>query len=123
MTDEQRINFERAFNSGTAGCSKQCACNKYYYNPDPWWDWEEGELEDLYNSDAIEVEHSVGSIYINDVKYVDACDCWHKKAGKIIEFLETHAHQIKEFYKLEKDRKHVDYQNSVIIDDEHQTNS
>lgn len=95
--------FERAFSDRTAGCARQCDCGVQFYNPDPSWDFERGELETYQNDPkARALEWSVGSIYFEGRYFVPDCDCWHARARKIIEFVRHHDDQIAEYLTLEK---------------------
>jgi hypothetical protein len=103
---EKQLNFERAFSGGTAGCVRRCECGKQYYDGVQSYDWEEGELEKLQaDPKARHLEYAPGDVVFEGCSYVDACDCWHKRADKIMGFLDAHAHQIAEYLTLEKKRK------------------
>lgn len=98
-------NFESAFSTGGGTIAMQCACGKTYYDSSvPGW-FEAGELENLQtNSDATDVDHSVGSVYFNGAVYATDCDCWHASAEKYMVWMDTYGNQICEWFALEKKR-------------------
>ena len=109
--------FEQAFDSKIGSCARQCECGKQFYNPDPSWDFEDGELED-YEKDpnAIPLDYSVSAVSFEGKEYVTDCSCWKKRAKGIIGFIDSHAFQIAEYLTLEKKRKTFDAENSPIVD-------
>jgi len=109
-------NFETAFHDNSGHCSLMCACGKTYYNEDGGWDWQEGELEKLHNDkNAINVDCSVGGVQFEGAEYANVCDCWHKRAEKIIKFIDAHAYSIAEYLTLEKKRKQLIADSSPIV--------
>jgi len=85
---------------------RQCACGKIYYNPDPAWSWEEGELAALeQNPNAYGRDYAIGEVIFEGKVYADACDCWHARALRVIAFLHEHAEAIAEYLSEEKARK------------------
>jgi len=108
-------NFEEAFKTSGAGCFRQCHCGRGFYNAGGGWDWEPGELEALENSDATNVEWSVGTILVLDIEYVLDCDCWHAKAAQMIEWLDRSATAIVRYLKLEKQRKQREADESPVL--------
>lgn len=96
------LNMYKSFNGSTGGCRNKCHCGKEYYNEDGGWDWEDGEIEKLEKSDAINVEYSIGVVQFEGKEYVDVCDCWHDRARHIKGFLDTHTWGIAEYFKLKK---------------------
>jgi len=110
--------FEEAFADGCGSCSMDCACGKQYYNPDPSWDFEEGELEALQNDpEAISLEWSAGHISFEGKTYVLDCDCWKQRAETIASFLDAHAGKIVEYLTLEKRRKQQEADYSPTVKD------
>lgn len=98
-------NFERAFSAGTGGCRRTCDCGREFYNGDGGWTWDEGELEALAkNANATPLPYTVGDISFEGKEYVNACDCWHKRAAMIMGFLDGHSHKIADYLSLEKKR-------------------
>ncbi len=96
-------NFEEAFSQNTGSCRCQCACGREYYCDDGNdFDWEDGELEALRESEAIGVEFSVGCVMFENVEYVDKCDCWRSRAKKIMGFLDSHRQEIARYFNLER---------------------
>lgn len=99
-------NFELAFRAGTSGCRRRCECGVEYYDTCNHYDWEEGELERLEaDKTSVPLDYSPGDIRFEGCEYVDACSCWHKRAERIMAFLDGHSHQIAEWLTLEKRRK------------------
>lgn len=109
------VNFERAFSTGGGGCRRQCACGKWFYNPDGGWTWEDGEIEKLEKSSATPLPYPVGSIDLEGVEYCMDCDCWHERARKITAWINNHAHSIAEFLSLERERKQAEADNSPTV--------
>jgi hypothetical protein len=107
MNADKLENFERAFRMGTAGCRRTCNCGKEYFdNANGGYSWEEGELERLLASKtAVALGYAPGDMMFEGREYVDACDCWHKRAEQIMGFLDGHAQKIAEYLTLEKKRK------------------
>lgn len=110
MSEKLEI-FERAFSGHTAGCVRTCECGRVYFDGVGRYDWDEGELESweersqFPDSKVHRLDYAPGDICFEGHVYVDACDCWHKRAEQIIGFIDTHAHQIAEYLTLEKKRK------------------
>ncbi|MFH1309499.1 MAG: hypothetical protein ABIH85_02325 [Candidatus Omnitrophota bacterium] len=114
--DKKFDNFKRAFSPPVGSCSAQCACGRFFYNPDGGWDFEEGELERLEaDPEATALEYSVGYIEFEGTIYVLDCDCWIERSKKIIQFIDSHASSIVEYLKLEKERKLEEAENSPIF--------
>ena len=99
------INFEEAFSDITGTCRKQCSCGIEYYNPDPVWDFEPGELEALDASDAIAVDYSIGTVVFDNQEFVNLCGCWYKRAEQIMAFLDNNNNSIAKYLNLERQRK------------------
>lgn len=97
--------FENAFDTHCGSSRATCACGRRFYNNDGGWDWEEGELEKLEaDSTATNLEWSIGYVEFEGVTFVVDCECWKKRAQKIMEFLDGHRREICEYFKLEKQR-------------------
>jgi hypothetical protein len=110
-------NFIKAFRLPIGSFQSTCDCGKEYYNPDYSWDITEEELDKLDNNpNAFAVDHSVGSISFGHNVFVDACECWHSTAYRIINWMDEHARQIAEYFKYEKESKKMEYENSVTIE-------
>lgn len=117
MTKEQQSSYERAFSSHSGSIVKMCACNKVFYIHDAHECWDEGEFERLIaDSKAIPLDYSPGGVYVYGVEYVDACDCWHSKAERIVAFLNDNAHEIADFLTLEKKRREEEAKNSPTVE-------
>jgi len=109
--------FEIAFSDGVGSCRSMCACGKVFYNPDPFWEWEEGELEELINDpDAIQLDYSVGYVSFEGRTFVNACDCWHERAKQIKEFIDRHSVKIARYLNEEKKRKTIEARQSPTVD-------
>lgn len=110
-------NFENAFNDGGAGCRGTCSCGMTFYNPDGGWDWTDGELEELEASQfATAVDYAVEMISFDGSEYVMSCTCWQSKAKLVIGFMDSHAHKIADYFKLEKSRKQQILESAAEID-------
>jgi hypothetical protein len=97
--------FEIAFRSHDSGCRRICQCGKEYWDCyNSGYSWEEGEREELAASDAIACEHSIECVVFEGGRYVQACDCWHPRARKIVDFLDANRQAIGEYFALEKKR-------------------
>jgi len=94
-------NFEQAFRANHAGCRGVCDCGKSYYNSSGVWDFEEGELEELEKSDAINSIYSIGYINLEGSEYIDVCPCRDDRVETILNFIDSHSSQIAEYLNLE----------------------
>lgn len=113
---EKLENFEQAFRAGSAGCRRRCECGKEFYDNIQSYDWEDGEIESLRSDkEAVPLDYCPGDIHFEGRMYVDACSCWHKRAEQIMGFLDSHAHQIAEYLKLEKQRKQAIADQSPVV--------
>ena len=109
-------NFERAFNSGSGGCRRECACGRQFYTTDTGYHWDEGELEALAaDPDAVAREWSIGTVILGGVEYVTDCKCWHAPALKCIEWMDENAYQVAEYLSLEKKRKQDEADRSPLV--------
>jgi len=116
MSPEQLDNFEQAFSSGTGGCSSTCPCGKKYFDDFNDYDSEwEVEKKKLRLAKAVPLEHSVGGVIIDGVQYVDACECWHARAERIVMFLGKNGRAVAKFLTLEKERKRREAENSPVV--------
>ena len=96
-------NFEMAFDSHRGRNTMQCKCGKKFYNSDGGWDFEDGELEALRKDpNAVDLDCSVSILEFEGSQYVMDCECWKKRAEKIMQFLDFHKHQIAQYFRLEK---------------------
>lgn len=111
-------NFEKAFDVGVGACSRMCECGRKFYNPDPTWDFEEGELEELENDPtATALDYSIGIISFEGSEYALDCNCWHERAKQIISFINNHAYKIADYLTLEKKRKTQEAKMAPIVRD------
>jgi len=73
--------FEEVFASDIAGAKRECVCGRVIFNPDGGWDWDEGELEDLFvqakrDPDMfIAVDYSVQTFDFGTGEIVIGCPC------------------------------------------------
>lgn len=103
MTDKL-TNFEYAFGDGSSA-SRTCQCGKTYFDDyNSGYGWDEDELKNL-RENHIAVDHSVGWVSFEGREYVNVCDCWHKRAMQIMNFLDGHAREICDYFKREKESK------------------
>lgn len=93
--------FERGFAENSSGCIRECECGRVTFNPSGGWTWEKGELEELFAKQDADpdkyrsVNHSVGSMTIDDKEYVLGCPC---NAGRQTEdFIIKHARQVAKY--------------------------
>lgn len=98
-------NFEMAFDLRVGSCTGICACGQQFYNDDPFWGFEEGEISELKKNGAIRLEHSVSFVGFEGHDYVYDCGCWKERSKKILVFIDSHVNQIAEYINLEKARK------------------
>ncbi len=75
----------------SSGYRDRCNCGIEYYDSCGGWHWSEGELESLEKSETAMDVDRVSRIHFEGKEYVEACDCWHKRALQIIGFLDSHA--------------------------------
>ena len=116
MNPEKLENFERAFSDSTASCRWTCECGVTFFDGCQSYDWEDGELDKLRaDPKAKQVDYAPGSISFEGRQYVDACDCWHKRALQIIRFIDGHAERIANYLRLEKERKQRDAEASPVV--------
>jgi len=99
MNKKEKIEIiEHAFRSGIGHSRCQCVCGNMFYNSNGGWDWEDGELEELEKSNAINLDYTVDTIMLEGKEYCVDCDCWHDKALNIFAFLISHNHQIVDLF-------------------------
>lgn len=110
-------NFERAFSTNSGGCRRTCNCGREFYNPDNSWSWEEGEIEGLEKKGATPVEWTVGEIEIEGKQYVPDCNCWVKRAMKIIAWMDSHNQEIALYLTFEKERKQREADRSPVVEE------
>ncbi len=109
-------NFERAFSTNSGGCRRVCECGREFYNPDGGWDWSDGELESLESNDATALPYTVGEVAFEGKTYVNACNCWHKRADMLQNWINGHRHQIARFLSLEKKSKQAEADDAPIVE-------
>ena len=97
--------FENAFKTSRGSCQGVCECGKQFYNSDGGWSWEEGEIEDLEEENATNLDWSVGFVRFEGKEYCRDCNCWHRKAERLMSFIDSHSHQIANYLNSEKKRK------------------
>lgn len=115
MSKNKKIElFSDAFRSGVGHSVFQCNCGKEFYNSTGGWGWDEGELEELQNSGAIDLDYTVSTILFEGTEYALDCDCWHKRALLIFDFLISHNPRIIELFKLYKQHKQEETDNVVV---------
>ena len=119
MENNKLESFISAFHSRSSGCRRMCDCGKEYYdvgNDD--YDWGEGELEALERDpEAIPLDYSVGTIYLEGKEYVIDCDCWKDRAKKIISWLENNDYAIADFLRLEKERFSLEAAQKPLVEE------
>lgn len=109
-------NFIDAFRDNTSGCVRTCDCGKIYFDHENSYDWEEGELEALESdTKAIGLDDSIRTLSFEEKEYVIDCNCWRKRAEKIMGFIDGHAHEIAMYLTLEKKRKQSIADNAPFV--------
>jgi hypothetical protein len=105
MNSDKLDNFIVAFRGGISSCRMTCACGKEFFDIEGDWDWEDGELDELHaDPNATPVNGSVSEIEINHNTYVTDCNCWHDKAEKMVNFMDSQAIRIRDYFAAEKRR-------------------
>lgn len=116
MDEQKRIQiFEEAFSCGAGHSCFECNCGRVFYNSNGGWDWEEGHLEELEKSDAMDLDYAVEDIKFEGKFYCKDCTCWHKRALKIYGFLVSHNWQIVALFKLVKKQKNKEADDIQVI--------
>lgn len=110
--------FEDAFDSHCCGCRRECECGTIFWDSyNDGYDWDDGEREALEaNPNARSLRYSVGTIILDGREYVMDCDCWKKKAARIIGWLTQNAREVATFLNLEKKRKLQEAGDLVSVD-------
>lgn len=97
LGSERLDRFCRAFTTHGGGCRNVCECGREFYNPDGFWDWEDGELDELDAGEATAVDFTVCTIAFEGKVYVEACDCWHTRASQIMRWLDEHRFEVADY--------------------------
>jgi hypothetical protein len=108
--------FERAFREPSSGCVRICHCGRTYINLTNHWDWEPGEVEKLKTEGAVEAEYALSMICFEAKEFVDACSCWHKRAARIINFIDSHGREVAAYLNAQKKRKLREAENAPAVD-------
>lgn len=99
----QLRNFESAFGTPGAGCRRECHCGRWFFDYHNQWDWSEGELEGFQSDPkATGLGHAVSTLMFEGREYVTDCDCWHKRASRIIEWLHENFNEVAAFMNAER---------------------
>jgi hypothetical protein len=116
-TDGSFESFEGAFSGRTGSCVRDCECGKTFWDSyNTGYDWEEGEVDRLVaDPKAIAVDYAVGTIEFEGRTYVNACDCWHQRAIRIIAFLRGHDEAIADFLTAERKRKQQQADRAPVV--------
>lgn len=104
-----------------SGCVRTCHCGKTYYHDDEssGWNWEPGELKRLRkDQSAIGLDYAPGELLFEGREYVDACGCWHERATKLTQFIDSHAREIATYLTLEKKRKQAIADAAPVVEEE-----
>jgi hypothetical protein len=105
LNDPRLETFREAFSPPLGSCRATCHCGHEFWN-EAGWDFEEGEVEKLKaDRKATELAYAVSYVEFEGRTYVGDCTCWHVRALRIVNFLESHGHSIAEWFRREKDRR------------------
>lgn len=99
-------NFCEAFDGRIVGIWHYCKCGRLFYGSQHSWDWEVGEYDRISkqkNSVASKYD-GVSVVSFEGNEYVNECDCWHERAKQIMGFLDAHAQEIGDYFRLERQR-------------------
>lgn len=112
--------FEESFEGDHSSMMKECACRTVFYNyQSEGVDWEEGELEALEsNQNTIGLDHYIGVVSFEGKEYVMHCGCWHERARRVMQFIDSHSHSIARYINAEKKRKLAEAEAMPEIDRE-----
>ena len=111
MNKQEKIEIcEEAFSCHAGHSCFSCNCGKVFYNSNGGWDWEEGHLEELEKSNAIDLDYAVEDLTFEGQYFCKDCSCWHDRALRIFNFLMAHNRQIVDLFKAAKklEQKKVD---------------
>jgi len=117
MHTEKLETFISAFRTNMSGCRRTCHCGREYWDGgNDGYSWEDGEIEALSNNpNAVELPYTVETIEICGIEYVPDCDCWHRKAYAMLEFIDGNAVAIAQYLTLEKKRKQKIASDSPVV--------
>ena len=114
--NKKQESFELAFSMDTSGGTHECICGKVYYDYAGFWEWEEGELEELEkNPNVLAVNHAIGLLQFEGKIYVSDCECWHERVNALMGFIDSHSHQIAKYLNSERDRKIEEAQSMPVL--------
>ncbi len=110
--------FKEAFYTGAGSCRGLCKCGVQFYDSEGGYAWEDGELDNLRSTPGSrEIDCSVGFVAFGGVEYVYQCNCWYKKAEKVMNFIDSHSHAIIQYLLYEKTRRQAEVDNMPTIKD------
>ena len=108
--------FKKAFRANHSGFSGECVCGREFFHPDhASWDFEDREIEYLESENATMLDHAVDYVEIDGTDYVLECDCWHKKAERLMYFLNRYDVQVAKYLNGERARKIYEAEQMQII--------
>lgn len=109
--------FKIAFRDGLGGNKVTCHCGKVCYNPDEYWDWDDGELESLnLDESAKALDYTAEYISFEGLTYAIDCDCWHSRAEHIMRFLDGHRSKVASYFSEERKRLVADGESFPVIE-------
>ena len=116
MDDKLKI-FEDAFYDHGGGIVRTCECGVTHYNDSSdAYGWEDGELDKLHaDPKAVPLDRDAFEMSFEGRRYVTQCQCWHERAKMIMRFLDSHGHSIAIYFRLEKERKTKEAEDSPEI--------
>lgn len=97
--------FIEAFKTNHLLFHGECQCGREFHNLDKnAWDYDDADIEYL-DSHSFELKHAVRFVEFNGSAYVMDCDCWHGKANRLMNFINSHDIQVGKYLNGERDRK------------------
>lgn len=106
MNKTESDQFGQAFTLHVSGPVAECDCGRVFWDAyNTGYDWDEGETDRLSkNPNATAVNWGVERIMLEGTVYCTDCDCWHKRAQMIVDWMRENQSQIGEWFRLEKKR-------------------
>ena len=105
MNTKSLATFKKAFRTNISSARAECNCGAEFHHPDRMkWDFEDEEIQFLQNH-STELDAPVTYLEFDNREYVTECDCWHKKAERLMNFLEAYNVGIAKYLNDERARR------------------